>query len=77
MIESTSTKAILMVEGTSFFSSVEESDFGELSQEVIEKKATTAAAIALKVDAFVIFILKDFVNCVIFTNFACKCTKKF
>jgi hypothetical protein len=47
-----------------------------LSQEAREKRATAATAIALKVDAFVIFILKDFVNCVIFTNFACKCTKK-
>jgi hypothetical protein len=65
-----------MVEGTCFFSSVELSAFGELSHEAREKRATTAAAIALKVDAFVIFILKDFVNCVIFINFACKCTKK-
>ena len=77
MIESTSTYAILTVEGACFFSSVELSALGELSQEAREKRATTAAAIALKVDAFVIFILKDFVNCVIFTNFACKCTKKF
>lgn len=65
-----------MVEGTSFFSSVEESDLGELSHEARVKSATTAAAIALKVKFFAIFIIKDFVNCVIFTNFACKCTKK-
>ena len=77
MIESTSTYAILRVELTFGFSSEELSDLGELSHEEREKRATTATAIAPKVESFVIFIIKDFVNCVLFINFACKCTKKF